>query len=151
MRIDIKTNLTTKCFVIDYTESTKLMCRNSEEGLNLSAFRFNFHMPSIKFNFSKENTMSYRLMSYPAHLLLLLYFWRTSRRFLFTYSWFNLRATRNPWRPELGIGHRPRWIYMGSWRKLPFSFSSVVQLPSEEKLSIIFLLPSSPWTQTNVF
>lgn len=30
---------------------------------------------------------------------------------------------------------------------MPFFFSSVVQLPSEKKLSITFLLPSSPQKQ----
>lgn len=43
---------------MDYTESTKLTCRNSEEGLNVSAFRLAF-TALAKFSFSQENTIIY--------------------------------------------------------------------------------------------
>lgn len=92
-----KTNLTTKCFVIDYTESTKLMCKNTEEELNFLAFTLAFTSPALSSTSARKILWAtYTLMSYPAQLLLLICFWRTSRNSLLNYSWFNLGAAQEP-------------------------------------------------------
>lgn len=107
MRI-FKTNLTTKCFAINYTESTKLMCRNSEEGLNLLEFRQAFTSLAL-------SSTSARKILWATHwwvTQLICCSWYVSGKLQEASCLLTLGLTyvqlKNPWRPELGVRHRTR-------------------------------------------
>lgn len=131
-------NLTTECFVIVYIESTKLICRNSEEGQHFLPFRLTFTSPAL-------SSTSARKILWARH-------WEATQ--LICCSWYvsgELQETsclvilgltyvqlKNPQRPELGMRHRTRQLHRKSWRKMPSSCFSVVQFPSGQSWALLF-------------
>lgn len=131
---------------MDYTESTKLTCRNSEEGLNVSAFRLAF-TALAKFSFSQENTIIYtkilntnnmdlptgELPSSSAAPDISGELQEASCLLTLGLTYVQLREPMKTWTRYKTQNNTE------SWTKMPSFFTSVVQLPSEKKLSIMFL------------